>query len=173
MFVDNDRGFIIVSGEFICGCYCRYNNFQHDPLSRCNCTPPYSGENAISARSDLNPANGTYPFGALGHRLHGGTDNKVCIILCIIITIVYHGYLSCSIHLKSLIMYTYTPPPHTHFPQVTSSSMMADGISLSCKATSGPTHQQQPVFQWSTSGYKQPHGHPDKWNFRPVDISWQ
>ena len=55
----------------------RYNNFQHDPLSRCNCTPPYSGENAVSARSDLNPANGTYPFGALGHRCHGGTDNKV------------------------------------------------------------------------------------------------
>ncbi len=57
--------------------YRRYNDFKHDPLSRCNCTPPYSGENAISARSDLNPANGTYPFGALGHRSHGGTDSKV------------------------------------------------------------------------------------------------
>ena len=57
--------------------YFRYNDFQHDPLSRCNCTPPYSGENAISARSDLNPASGTYPFGALGHRSHGGTDMKV------------------------------------------------------------------------------------------------
>ncbi|XP_050733452.1 putative phospholipase B-like 2 [Eriocheir sinensis] len=55
----------------------RYNNFQHDQLSRCNCTPPYSGENAISARNDLNPKNGTYPFGALGHRSHGGTDMKV------------------------------------------------------------------------------------------------
>lgn len=55
----------------------RYNNFQHDELSRCNCTPPYSGENAISARNDLNPKNGTYPFGALGHRSHGGTDMKV------------------------------------------------------------------------------------------------
>ena len=58
----------------VCG---RYNDFTHDPLSRCNCTPPYSGENAISARSDLNPASGTYPFGALGHRLHGGVDMKV------------------------------------------------------------------------------------------------
>ena len=57
-------------------CY-RYNNFKHDPLSACNCTPPYSGENAISARSDLNPANGTYQFPFLGHRCHGGTDNKV------------------------------------------------------------------------------------------------
>jgi hypothetical protein len=55
----------------------RYNDFMHDPLSACECTPPYSGENGISARSDLNPANGTYPFGALGHRCHGGTDNKL------------------------------------------------------------------------------------------------
>lgn len=54
----------------------RYNDFQHDVLSKCDCKPPYSGENAISARSDLNPANGTYPFGALGHRRHGGTDCK-------------------------------------------------------------------------------------------------
>ena len=58
----------------MCG---RYNDYTHDPLSRCNCTPPYSGENAISARSDLNPADGQYPFGALGHRLHGGMDMKV------------------------------------------------------------------------------------------------
>ncbi|GFR86205.1 phospholipase B-like protein B [Elysia marginata] len=55
----------------------RYNNFKHDPLSRCNCTPPYSGENAIAARCDLNPANGTYPFGALGHRPHAATDMKL------------------------------------------------------------------------------------------------
>ncbi|XP_003746012.1 putative phospholipase B-like 2 [Galendromus occidentalis] len=55
----------------------RYNDFKNDELSRCNCTPPYSAENAISARCDLNPANGTYPFGALGHRSHGATDAKV------------------------------------------------------------------------------------------------
>ncbi|PVD33062.1 hypothetical protein C0Q70_08510 [Pomacea canaliculata] len=55
----------------------RYNDFTKDPLSRCNCTPPYSAENAISARSDLNPANGTYPFGALSHRSHGGVDMKL------------------------------------------------------------------------------------------------
>jgi len=57
---------------------CRYNDYTHDPLSACNCTPPYSAENAISARCDLNPANGTYPFDSLGHRSHGGTDAKVC-----------------------------------------------------------------------------------------------
>lgn len=41
------------------------------------CSPPYSGENAIAARSDLNPSSGTYPFSALGHRRHGATDMKV------------------------------------------------------------------------------------------------
>ncbi|MCL4148177.1 UNVERIFIED_CONTAM: hypothetical protein GTU68_048902 [Idotea baltica] len=55
----------------------RYNDYTHDPLSRCNCTPPYSAENAISARNDLNPKSGSYPFTALGHRSHGGTDVKV------------------------------------------------------------------------------------------------
>lgn len=54
----------------------RYNDFTNDPLSKCNCTGGYSAENAISARSDLNPVNGTYPFGALGHRRHGATDCK-------------------------------------------------------------------------------------------------
>lgn len=58
----------------------RYNNFKEDPLSQCDgCDPPANGENAISARSDLNPANGTYPFGALRQRSHGGTDMKVFI----------------------------------------------------------------------------------------------
>jgi hypothetical protein len=33
----------------------RYNNYLEDPASACNCTPPYSADNAISARSDLNP----------------------------------------------------------------------------------------------------------------------
>jgi len=56
----------------------RYNDYQDDPLSRCQlCSPPYSAENAISARNDMNPANGSYPFAALSHRSHGGTDCKV------------------------------------------------------------------------------------------------
>lgn len=59
--------------------YLRYNDYKHDPLAKCSkCKPPYSAENAISSRCDLNPKNGTYPFGALGHREHGGTDSKVC-----------------------------------------------------------------------------------------------
>ena len=36
----------------------RYNNYKNDPFSKCDCDPPYSGENTISARSDLNPVDG-------------------------------------------------------------------------------------------------------------------
>ncbi|KAM7289757.1 putative phospholipase B-like 2 [Ixodes scapularis] len=55
----------------------RYNDYTRDPLSACNCTPPYSAENAISARSDLNPADGVYPFHYLGHESHGATNMKL------------------------------------------------------------------------------------------------
>ncbi|XP_065707962.1 putative phospholipase B-like 2 [Patagioenas fasciata] len=56
----------------------RSNNYLQDPLSRCKgCNPPQNAENAVSARSDLNPSNGTYPFPALRQRCHGGTDMKV------------------------------------------------------------------------------------------------
>ncbi|KAF8357984.1 hypothetical protein PRIPAC_92979 [Pristionchus pacificus] len=55
----------------------RSNNYMQDPLSRCDCNPPYSAENAIACRSDLNPANGTYPFEALAFRDHGATDVKI------------------------------------------------------------------------------------------------
>jgi len=56
----------------------RYNNFTEDPLSRQGCSgnPPSSAENAISARDDLNPAGGVYPFAALGHRDHAAIDGK-------------------------------------------------------------------------------------------------
>ncbi|NXT67128.1 PLBLB protein, partial [Chaetops frenatus] len=56
----------------------RSNNYLQDPLSWCRgCDPPQNAENAISARSDLNPSNGTYPFPALRQRCHGGIDMKV------------------------------------------------------------------------------------------------
>lgn len=54
----------------------RYNDFKNDPFSRCNCTPPYSAENSIAARCDLNPADGVFPFGALKQRDHAATDVK-------------------------------------------------------------------------------------------------
>ncbi|KAL9980614.1 hypothetical protein ACROYT_G009222 [Oculina patagonica] len=110
----------------------RYNDYKHDPLSKCSCKPPYSAENAISARSDLNPADGYYPFSLLGHRNHGATDCKVT---------------SSGLFNFKNASFPYTP--------------------LSCIAVSGPTYDQQPVFRWSTSGWKRPMGHPDGWNFKP------
>lgn len=45
---------------------------------------------------------------------------------------------------------------------------------LSCLATSGPTYSQQPVFQWSTSGFgNSPLGQPDRFEFTPVLIKWE
>ncbi|XP_008416969.1 putative phospholipase B-like 2 [Poecilia reticulata] len=109
----------------------RYNNFKADPLSKCDgCDPPQNGENAISARSDLNPANGTYPFGALKQRPHGGTDMKL-----------------------------------------TSYEMFSEYGML---AVSGPTWDQVPPFQWSTSPYENLYhmGHPDVWAFKPIKVTW-
>uniref|UniRef100_A0A6Q2XT70 Phospholipase B-like n=1 Tax=Esox lucius TaxID=8010 RepID=A0A6Q2XT70_ESOLU len=109
----------------------RFNNFKQDPLSRCEgCDPPGNGENTISARSDLNPANGTYPFGALKQRSHGGIDMKV-----------------------------------TSYGQWREFGFLA---------VSGPTWDQVPVFQWSSSPYPDlmHMGHPDKWAFQPVQVTW-
>ncbi|CAI9744262.1 Hypothetical predicted protein [Octopus vulgaris] len=55
----------------------RYNNYKKDPLSRCECDPAENAALAISARSDLNPQNGTYRFKFLGHRAHGAIDMKL------------------------------------------------------------------------------------------------
>ena len=54
----------------------RYNDYKEDPLSRCECSPPYSAINAISSRSDLNPLNGTYPLPLFGAQPSGGIDYK-------------------------------------------------------------------------------------------------
>ncbi|XP_034646915.1 putative phospholipase B-like 2 isoform X2 [Trachemys scripta elegans] len=109
----------------------RFNDFLKDPLSRCQgCDPPQNAENAVAARSDLNPANGTYPFAALRQRSHGGTDMKI------------------------------------------TSYAMAKGYSL--VAASGPTWDDVPPFQWSTSPYSNllHMGHPDLWKFPPIKIWW-
>nr|XP_027205368.1 putative phospholipase B-like 2 [Dermatophagoides pteronyssinus] len=55
----------------------RYNNFYNDPLSRCNCTPPYTGYRAISSRCDLNDPNGHYPLDAYSFRSSAGLDVKL------------------------------------------------------------------------------------------------
>ncbi|XP_055963141.1 putative phospholipase B-like 2 [Sorex fumeus] len=109
----------------------RYNNYLHDPLSLCsNCTPQPNAENAISARSDLNQPNGSYPFQALQQRLHGGIDTKV--------------------------------------------TSMGLAQNLRMVAVSGPTWDQVPPFQWSTSafGHLLHMGQPDLWKFMPVEVVW-
>ncbi|XP_050533950.1 putative phospholipase B-like 2 [Daktulosphaira vitifoliae] len=55
----------------------RSNDFKHDPESECNCTPPYSSENAISSRNDLNDPNGVYPIEALKYSNWGAIDVKI------------------------------------------------------------------------------------------------
>lgn len=108
----------------------RYNNYKVDPLSKCNCTPPYSAANAIAARCDLNDPNGVYPNPVLGQRNHGATDVKV-----------------------------------------TSSTLVK---SLGLVAECGPTHDQQPIYQWSKSPYaNSPHeGHVDRFDFKPELFTW-
>uniref|UniRef100_A0A6I8SMG5 Phospholipase B-like n=1 Tax=Xenopus tropicalis TaxID=8364 RepID=A0A6I8SMG5_XENTR len=109
----------------------RYNDFLHDPLSRCSsCNPPENGENAISARSDLNTVNGTYPFGAMRQRQHGGTDMKL-----------------------------------TSYEMAKKYEMVV---------VNGPTWDQVPPFQWSTSPFSSlmHMGHPDLWKFSPITIRW-
>lgn len=55
----------------------RYNDYQHDPLSHCDCSPPFSAELAIAARGDLNAANGSYSLPFFGLRDHAETDTKL------------------------------------------------------------------------------------------------
>uniref|UniRef100_A0A8C3X5I6 Phospholipase B-like n=1 Tax=Catagonus wagneri TaxID=51154 RepID=A0A8C3X5I6_9CETA len=109
----------------------RYNDFLHDPLSLCKaCKPQANGENAISARSDLNPANGSYPFQALHQRSHGGIDVKA--------------------------------------------TSMALAKAFRLLAASGPTWDQLPPFQWSTSPFRRllHMGQPDLWKFSPIEVWW-
>lgn len=55
--------------------------------------------------------------------------------------------------------------------QMTSYGMFRDYGMI---AVSGPTWDQVPPFQWSTSPYKDlmHMGHPDTWKFKPIKITW-
>lgn len=57
----------------------RYNDYVHDPIARqgCGSHPPYSAENAIAARDDLNIIGGDYTIDSLGHRDHAAIDAKI------------------------------------------------------------------------------------------------
>jgi len=108
----------------------RYNDFKNDPLSKCNCTPPFTAEYAIAARCDLNDPNGRYPFSTLGLRPHGAIDVKL-----------------------------------------TNSELFSK---LEMVANSGPTYENQPAFQWSTSKFVgiRHEGQPDKWAFPAIRVKW-
>lgn len=55
----------------------RYNDYTHDPFSRCNCTPPYNAVYAISSRYDLLDPHGKYDVPNMYPRSVGGIDMKV------------------------------------------------------------------------------------------------
>ncbi|KAH7942094.1 hypothetical protein HPB49_020496 [Dermacentor silvarum] len=57
--------------------YMRYNDYKNDPLSRCNCTPPYNPAYAIAARYDLLCPHGKYGLPGMYRRGMGGIDVKV------------------------------------------------------------------------------------------------
>lgn len=55
----------------------RFNDFKNDPLSRCNCTPPFSPVYAIAARYDLVDPDGKYDDTDIKLRAEGAIDAKV------------------------------------------------------------------------------------------------
>ena len=56
----------------------RYNDYKNDPLSICEkCQPKENAIFAISARGDLNPVDGKYPFRGIGHGNIAATDMKL------------------------------------------------------------------------------------------------
>ncbi|XP_049273675.1 putative phospholipase B-like 2 [Rhipicephalus sanguineus] len=55
----------------------RYNDFKNDPLSHCNCSPPYNPTYAIAPRYDLIDPHGTYDIPEMYPRAVGGIDVKV------------------------------------------------------------------------------------------------
>ncbi|XP_049266798.1 putative phospholipase B-like 2 [Rhipicephalus sanguineus] len=57
--------------------YMRYNNYKNDPLSLCNCTPPYNPVYAIAARYDLLSPDGEYIEPNMYRRAVGGIDVKL------------------------------------------------------------------------------------------------
>lgn len=108
----------------------RYNDFKHDPLSKCNCTPPYTAEFSIAARNDLNDPNGTYPYYKFGFRPTAAIDAKM------------------------------------------TNHQLA--LALEMVAISGPSAEQQPVFDWRKIKVKglSHIGQPIIWDFDPVYVTW-
>ncbi|KAH7979244.1 hypothetical protein HPB49_008810 [Dermacentor silvarum] len=79
----------------------------------------------------------------------------------------YRLYALPANSLKDLLF----PDAHSSLvKRVTSSSLFS---SLEFVGVSGPTWDDQPPFQWSTSGFEDGHvGQPDRWQFEPVHRKW-
>jgi hypothetical protein len=128
----------------------RYNDFKQDPISSQGCSghPPYSAENAVAARDDLNDPSGTYPIGALGFRDHLATDAKLT---------------SAALHRGG-----------SAGGGAGGGDFDATAGGLTSVAQSGPTYDQQPVFDFRASPFPAVGraGMPDVWRFPFVDIAW-
>ncbi|KAH7933636.1 hypothetical protein HPB49_014560 [Dermacentor silvarum] len=137
--------------------FVRYNNYENDPLAVCAaCSPKYNAENALSARSDLNPSVGRYPFFEMGLRPHGGTDAKPDTIFGTEYFIIFAWETS---HAETVLA------------QVVNSTMMAHhSLWTQC----GPTWYEKQSFSWSASPFTSvPHvGQPDDWRFPPALKEW-
>ena len=131
---------------------------QNDPLSRCNCTPPYTAFAAIAGRGDLNDPNGAVCRHAVA------VTRRLVVHTC---------FASCAL---SAGVY----PPFYGFGatagvdgKITSKAMLWDD--LSSVAISSPTYDQQPVFQFSTSPFANTSwlGMPDTWKFPWMKVQWR
>lgn len=131
----------------------RYNNYRHDPIStqgQEGLVPPYSAENAIACRDDLNPADGNYTISSLGHRNHVETDCK----------------LSSARMLRGEALGT-TAADGTR--------ALVGGARFASVVISGPTHSgTMPPFRFSTSSFDPPPPHvglPDLFAFDWVPVA--
>lgn len=123
----------------------RYNDFQHDPIStqgQVGRIPPFTAENAIACRDDLNPADGNYSISAFGFRDHVETDCKLT---------------SAKLMRGQAVLSEST------------GDMVGGAAPFASMIISGPTHQgAMPPFQFSKSAFKTPPAHtglPDVFAF--------
>ena len=107
----------------------RYNNFEHDPLSWCDCSPPYSAVNAIASRCDLNSATGSYSQSVFG----------ACVCDCYPCASFQPGHPCCVAGRSNNAAID---------TKVTSYNLFKEGAA---RIISSPTYDQQPAFVFSKS----------------------
>ncbi|OCT98155.1 hypothetical protein XELAEV_18010385mg [Xenopus laevis] len=121
-------------------------------LKSSSCNPPQNGENAISARFDLNLVNGSYPFGAMSQRQQGGMNMKLTS---------YEMAKKYQMVAVNEPTWDQVPP----FQWSTSPFRSLMHISLSITIAFDIMSVQK-IIQAILKG------HPDLWQFSPITISW-